>query len=277
RGRRRAAPGSCEPSRSPSRRAHRLPRAGPEPAFEARETGRARRSRGRVRPFAGWTSVWPVVPRPTVKPNGALLATGMNSPVAALEIPLRGPGGEPVDLVRTFMSHGVADLPPGRVDEEASAYITTLALRSTKPRTVRIVSGRSGFAQVEVQGRELGARGAREVEAAVRAILNLDEDLSGFYALVDEDPDLAWAARGAGRMRRTPTVFEAVVKTVCTTNCAWSATIRMVTAVVEHLGEPAAAGDGRAFPTPEVMAAADEEFYRATVRAGYRGAYLRSL
>jgi len=111
----------------------------------------------------------------------------------------------------------------------------------------------------------------------VRTILNLDEDLSGFYALVAEDPDLAWAARGAGRMLRTPTVFEAVVKTVCTTNCTWSATIRMVTALVENLGEPAAAGGARAFPTPEAMAAADDDFYRAVVRAGYRGAYLRAI
>ena len=111
----------------------------------------------------------------------------------------------------------------------------------------------------------------------MRAILNLDEDLSGFYALVEEDPDLAWAVRGAGRMLRTPTVFEAVVKTVCTTNCTWSATIRMVTALVEHLGEPAASGGARAFPTPEAMAAVGDDFYRESVRAGYRGAYLRSL
>ena len=195
----------------------------------------------------------------------------------ALEIPLEGPKGEPVDLIRTFMSHGVADLSPGYVDEEAGAYVTTLALRSTRPRTVRIVAGRPGFALVDVQGRALGARAAREVEEAVRAILNLDEDLSGFYALVEEDPDLAWAVRGAGRMLRTPTVFEAVVKTVCTTNCTWSATIRMVTALVEHLGEPAASGGARAFPTPEAMAAVGDDFYRESVRAGYRGAYLRSL
>jgi len=197
--------------------------------------------------------------------------------VPALEIPLEGPKGEPVDLIRTFMSHGVADLSPGYVDEEAGAYVTTLALRSMRPRTVRIVAGRPGFALVDVQGRARGARAAREVEEAVRAILNLDEDLSGFYALVEEDPDLAWAVRGAGRMLRTPTVFEAVVKTVCTTNCTWSATIRMVTALVEHLGEPAASGGARAFPTPEAMAAVGDDFYRESVRAGYRGAYLRSL
>src|SRR5919198_596737 len=81
---------------------------------------------------------------------------------------------------------------------------------------------------------------------------------------------------------RSPTVFEDVVKTICTTNCAWSATERMVGALVEHLGEPAPGAPptgpyGRAFPTPEAMADADEAFYREVVRAGYRGAYLRAL
>jgi 3-methyladenine DNA glycosylase/8-oxoguanine DNA glycosylase len=175
------------------------------------------------------------------------------------------------------MSHGVADLPPGRVDEDANAYVTTLGLDSARPRTVRIAQGRPGNAGVEVEGRRLGAREARELEAAVRRILNLDEDLSEFYALVRDDPALSWSASGAGRMLRTPTVFEAAVKTVCTTNCAWSATIRMVTALVEHLGEAADGASGRAFPTPAAMAAADETFYRDVVRAGYRAVYLRAL
>jgi 3-methyladenine DNA glycosylase/8-oxoguanine DNA glycosylase len=195
----------------------------------------------------------------------------------ALEIPLEGPKGERVELVRTIMSHGVADLPPGHVDEERRAYATTLVLPSAQPRTIRIVAGRPGFARVEVEGRKLGARAARDLTAAVRQILNLDEDLSEFYALVGDDPDLSWAPRGAGRMLRTPTVFEAVIKTVCTTNCAWSATIRMVRALVENLGERASGGSARAFPTAEAMASAPESFYRGVVRAGYRSAYLRAL
>jgi N-glycosylase/DNA lyase len=76
-------------------------------------------------------------------------------------------------------------------------------------------------------------------------------------------------------MLRSPTVFEDVVKTVCTTNCAWSATERMVGAIVGELGREGA--HGRAFPTPTAMAEADESFYRDVARAGYRGAYLRSL
>jgi 3-methyladenine DNA glycosylase/8-oxoguanine DNA glycosylase len=36
--------------------------------------------------------------------------------------------------------------------------------------------------------------------------------------------------------------FEDVVKTICTTNVAWSATVRMVNALVDNLGEAAADG-----------------------------------
>jgi hypothetical protein len=104
------------------------------------------------------------------------------------QIPLRGPSGEPVDLVRTFMSHGVADLLPGRVDEPARTYTKTLALPSAHPRTIRISPGRPGFARVEVEGRKLGQQAARGLTAAVRQILNLDEDLSEFERLQSSRP-----------------------------------------------------------------------------------------
>lgn len=196
--------------------------------------------------------------------------------VTEFQIPLRGPNGEPVDLVRTFMSHGVADLLPGHVDEAARSYTTTLVLPRTQPRTIRIAEGRRGFARVEVEGRTPGKQAAADLTKAARQILNLEEDLSEFYALVVDDPDLSWAAAGAGRMLRTPTVFEAAVKTICTTNVAWSATVRMVNALVEQLGERAAGG-AHAFPTAEAMASVPESFYRETVRAGYRSAYLHAL
>jgi N-glycosylase/DNA lyase len=193
-----------------------------------------------------------------------------------LQIALKGPKGEPVDLFRTIMSHGVADLRPGYVDEEARSYTTTLALPSVQARTIRIFEGGPGFARVEVEGRKLGSKAVEGLTAAVRRILNLDEDLSEFYSLIADDPHLSWAAAGAGRMLRTPTVFEAAIKTICTTNVAWSATVRMVNALVDNLGEPGVSG-ARAFPTAEAMASVPESFYRETVRAGYRSPYLHAL
>jgi N-glycosylase/DNA lyase len=50
----------------------------------------------------------------------------------------------------------------------------------------------------------------------------------------------------------------------------------MVSALVSELGIEAPDGR-RAFPLPAAMADASEEFYRNTVRAGYRGLYLRTL
>ena len=192
------------------------------------------------------------------------------------EIKLRGAGGEPVDFRRTIASHGVADLPPNRIDEEAWTLELTLS-PTGRPTTVLVSAGREGHAKVNVLA---GSASAADLRPAVAHVLRLDEDLSPFYEAATADPDLKWAAKGAGRMIRSPTVFEEVVKTICTTNCTWSATVRMVSALVEHLGEPSPSADGsygRAFPTPQAMARKNSAFYTDKVRAGYRGAYLRDL
>jgi 3-methyladenine DNA glycosylase/8-oxoguanine DNA glycosylase len=198
-------------------------------------------------------------------------------PATVFELPLAGPAGERVDLWRTLVSHGVAELPPSNVDEEQRRLVTTVPVRGQRPRTLYVSEAARGRARVEVLGPPLGSRGRAHVGATLRLMLNLDEDLSAFYDVAAADADLAWVSRGAGRMLRSPTVFDDVVKTICTTNCVWSATVRMVTALVEHLGETSAGGHGRAFPTAAAMAAAPESFYRDVARAGYRGVYLRTL
>jgi len=125
--------------------------------------------------------------------------------------------------------------------------------------------------------RKLGKRAAARVERDVRHIFRLDEPLTEFYAAVSGDPDFSWIARdGAGRLLRSPTVFEDLVKSIMTTNCSWSLTRKMVTELVGSLGREAADGR-RAFPTPEVMAAQPVGFYRDVVRAGYRAPYFKEL
>ena len=194
-----------------------------------------------------------------------------------LELPLVGPSGEPVDLWRTLVSHGVASLPPAHLDEDARTLEITLPVARSRPRTVTIAGGRDGTALVDVPGPKPSSSATARLVASARRVLNLDEDLGPFYAVARDDPALAWAVAGAGRMARGASVFEDVVKTICTTNTVWSATVKMVTALVDGLGEPSVGERGRAFPTPEAMAAAPEDFYREVVRAGYRGAYLRTL
>src|SRR5919108_2411706 len=201
----------------------------------------------------------------------------MLEPLGGQERRLRAPAGGRVALGRTIVPHGGASLPPADIDEDARVMTVTLPVAGAKARTVRIRQGSKRRAAVDVLGPPLGARSRSGVEASVRRVLNLDENLSPLYEVAASDPDLRWIVTGAGRMARGATVFEDVVKTVCTTNCTWSATERMVGALVGRLGEPSAGGHGRAFPTPAAMAAAPELFYRDVARAGYRGAYLRAL
>jgi 3-methyladenine DNA glycosylase/8-oxoguanine DNA glycosylase len=176
----------------------------------------------------------------------------------------------------------MASLPPLELDEAKPSLEATLPLRRGKPRTVRIERAGKRYASVFVAGRNPGATTLEDVETAVRHLLALDRDLSAFYEVAAADTELSWAAAGAGRMIRSATVYEEIVKTLCTTNCSWALTTKMVGALVEHLGAPAVGAPssgikGRAFPTAEAMASVPEKFYRDVVRAGYRGPYFMAL
>jgi 3-methyladenine DNA glycosylase/8-oxoguanine DNA glycosylase len=210
-----------------------------------------------------------------------MAATLYHAFMVTLELPLVGGGGEPVDLWRTIVSHGIASLPPMFVDEGERVLTTTVPVRGGRPRTV-VVRAVAGSAHVKVLDRAPGRRSFAGLTSTLRRMLSLDVDLSPFYAQAARDPDLFWVTTGAGRMMKSPTVFEDVVKTVCTTNCSWSLTKKMVASLVEHLGEraagaPATGPRGRAFPTPQAMASVDAAFYRDVARAGYRGPYLLAL
>jgi N-glycosylase/DNA lyase len=168
----------------------------------------------------------------------------------------------------------VAELPPNEVSLSPPALTTTLSV----PRGARtvLITESGGNLEIEVVAGRLSARADDELRATVAHMFRLDEDLSEFYAIVREDPELDWCALGAGRMLRAPTVFQDVVQTICTTNTAWSGTRKMTRALVDNLGIEAPSGR-RTFPSAEAMAAADEGFYRDVIRAGYRGPYLRQL
>ena len=195
-----------------------------------------------------------------------------------------GRGGEPIAFRSVLGSHGLARLAPNEIDAEKTELTTTFLL-GRSARTVRFTENPRHMIAVR-----FADRGAKEptpkeraaLAAIVRTVFSLDDDLAPFYAAIADDEDLSFATRGVGRMYRSPTAFEDVVRTICTTNCAWSGTTRMIEALVAHLGErapgaPTSGWRGRAFPTPGAMAGAAEHFYSDVARAGYRGAYLRKL
>lgn len=85
-------------------------------------------------------------------------------------------------------------------------------------------------------------------------------------------------AKGQGRLLRSPTVFEDVVKVICTTNTQWGGTKKMVAALVGTYGEPALnAPRHRAFPRAEAIAKVGARKFATSVRLGYRAQYVYEL
>ncbi len=211
-------------------------------------------------------------------------------PRTLLTLRLRGAGGEPVSFRGTIGSHGLAWLPPNAIASDESSLATTLALPDGTARRVVLSEAQPGVLAIAIAGRAPGPRDRAALVAQVRHMFGLDDDLAPFFARLRDDSELAFACDGTGRLLRSATAFEDVVRTICTTNCAWSATERMIAALVAHLGTPAAvsrtprarsvgtpAWEGRAFPTAAQIAGADDAFFKVIVRAGYRGRYLRAI
>jgi len=121
-----------------------------------------------------------------------------------------------------------------------------------------------------------------EVTRQMRWMFRADEDFSGFWQLCAEHPVLSNCVRlRAGALLRSESLFEDVVKTLCTTNCHWRNTKRMVYALCQTLGEPCldpltGEAQGFTFPTPgRVAAAAEPEL--AAIGLGYRAKFIQGF
>ncbi|HTU83912.1 MAG TPA: hypothetical protein VMF61_17445, partial [Candidatus Acidoferrales bacterium] len=180
--------------------------------------------------------------------------------------PLRGRGGEPIAFERTVLSHGCAQLAPARLDRNPLVY--RRRFRTVKATVEVSMRAEDGFLIASCE-EPVDARSRARIATAIGRMFRLDDDLSPFYASIAERDPLRWAVQGAGRMLASPTVFEDVVKTICTTNCTWSATQRMTAALAER-------GDG-AFPDAERLAATPDSWYRDVARMGYRGPHVRAV
>lgn len=177
---------------------------------------------------------------------------------------------------RTMLSHGWCRLLPFEADDESWTLKRVFDTGAAQPVTASICATDSAL-EVEIPHGKLSGRAAEKILRDVPHIFRLDDDMTAFYEATNAVQHFVWIEpAGAGRLLRSPTVYEDLVKTVCTTNCSWALTLKMTAGLVSGLGR--AAKDGRrSFPTPEEMAAAPLSFYSDEVRAGYRAPYLKEL
>jgi N-glycosylase/DNA lyase len=179
---------------------------------------------------------------------------------------------------RTVISHGWYGLLPFSLDSQKWELTRVIDLGPKPPVTI-VMSGRKRHVRI-ITSRTLPKTEAAKVLRDARHILRLDDDLQPFYLAIVADPEFSWiGTQGAGRLLRSPTVFEDLVKMICTTNCSWALTVKMVTGLVDKLGRESddRAGSRKSFPTAEAMAEMPLKFFVDEVRAGYRAPYLKEL
>ncbi|MEX2116833.1 MAG: Fe-S cluster assembly protein HesB [Bacteroidota bacterium] len=175
---------------------------------------------------------------------------------------------------RTVYSHGWCSLPPFLVDKERYELKRLLRLAGGVLVHCTLRESPSGISVRSESRQSLTTPQRSEVRAQLRSCFRLDEDLTGFFAVVNNDRRLRWIrSSGSGRLLRAPTVFEDLLKMMCTTNCTWGLTEVMVTNLTTKLGEEFPTGV-YSFPTPSKLASCTEAFMRKEIRSGYRSPYL---
>lgn len=183
----------------------------------------------------------------------------------------------PFDFGHTCTAHGWHMLAPFAWDP----HTATLTRSERLPDGTHVLLHMHGLpngVQVAVESADpLTATQRAACEQVVRVCLRLDEDLRPFYARIAAHPEWRHFPKGGGRLLRSPTLFEDIIKTICTTNTRWGQTKRMVERLVDTFGErPAIAPHRPTFPTPQALAAASDEMLKAC-GLGYRADAVRDI
>jgi 3-methyladenine DNA glycosylase/8-oxoguanine DNA glycosylase len=183
----------------------------------------------------------------------------------------------PFSFSAVVRSHGWSRLAPFKLVTQDNKLSYIYRLETGRVVELHIQGVASGV-KVEIND-PINKDEKREISQKVIWMLGLDQNFTSFYALAREEPKLKQVEGNAqGRLLRSPTLFEDVVKTILTTNTAWGGTIRMTEALVSHFGDHLEDDPTRsAFPTPPAIAVSNEDTLRNVTRLGYRSPYILNL
>jgi len=173
-------------------------------------------------------------------------------------------------LTRDVCSYGYFLLAPNHWDPSTQTLARVLNL-DAGPVSLRIAQpgGGSGSSLRVHTNRTLDRPEQNVVRRLLGHMLRLDEDEETIRAFHRVDP--RWRRSGRGRLFRSPTLFEDVVKTVTSCNVQWPGTVQMNRRLCEVVGR------GGAFPTPARLARTRASTLRGRCRVGYRDARLIEL
>jgi len=186
------------------------------------------------------------------------------------------PAHKPFNFLSVVKSHGWYQLAPFTWDEESNSLCYILQLTNGRVIELRLRDAVDG---ILVETDKLDRVERKEVADKINWMFGLNLEFAHFYRAARGEPKLAHIKkRSLGRVLRSPTVFEDVVKTILTTNTLWGATKNMTRKLVDRFGAPLEGRpEKRAFPSPASLAGTTPEVLKEAVRVGYRAPALHQL
>lgn len=200
-------------------------------------------------------------------------------------------------LRRDACSYGYFLLAPNHWEPATETVWRALEAPDAGPVLLRVAQpGGKGAALRVVADRALSRADVAEAKRGLTRMLRLDVPAEAVRAFYRVDP--RWKRSGRGRLMRSPTMFEDVIKTVTSCNVSWPSTITMNRRLCEVLGRrvggpirSAARSRSRSeragqapspwpthtFPTAERIARARPAMLRGRCRVGYRDARIVAL
>lgn len=159
---------------------------------------------------------------------------------------------------RDFCSYGYFLLSPNRWNPATRVLTRPLELEGGVAEVQVAQPDGKGTPLRVISDRGLSKAERGEVSRLLTRMLSLnDTGVREFHRL-----DPRWRRSGRGRLMRSPTLFEDIIKTVTSCNVAWPSTIRMNQRLCEIVHP--------AFPSPRRLARVRPATLRARCSVGYR-------
>ena len=195
-----------------------------------------------------------------------------------LEYDMIIPLDETFNFEAAVKDHGWWMLSPNHWNEEIQLFYRPVKL-STGKNVVLSVSKTDNYLVVQTENDIfLNNNENQEIKEHVSWVFRVQENFEPFYTMSRHYGELLHVpAERKGRLLRSPTLFEDVVKVILTTNTRWQQTINMANNLVNGLGEAVTTtkqNTFKTFPTPEKVLTAGGAYLKEYVRVGYRSSYI---
>jgi 3-methyladenine DNA glycosylase/8-oxoguanine DNA glycosylase len=118
-----------------------------------------------------------------------------------------------------------------------------------------------------------------EVSGRVSHMLQVDVPMDDFHKYCAASEHLRRIPESKqGRLLRSPTIYEDIVKVIATTNTTWTQTKAMIARIVDNFGTPLLSDPTlRSFPSPEQIAKVSLAEFSEKARMGYRSASVHRI